>query len=93
MKIGLVGYSGSGKSTVFTWLTGVQADESVAFLAKLAAQPEDTSADNHGRRVTEDSLATLAMHATPTATTALVSLAAPSNPSRLREKAAFWLRP
>ena len=26
MKVGLVGYSGSGKSTVFTWLTGVVPD-------------------------------------------------------------------
>ena len=26
MKVGLVGYSGSGKSTVFEWLTGVKPD-------------------------------------------------------------------
>src|SRR5262249_44860611 len=26
MKVGLVGYSGSGKSTVFQWLTGVAPD-------------------------------------------------------------------
>lgn len=30
MKVGLVGYSGSGKSTVFTWLTGVQSDPAAA---------------------------------------------------------------
>jgi ribosome-binding ATPase YchF (GTP1/OBG family) len=30
MKVGLVGYSGSGKSTVFTWLTGVVHDQSAA---------------------------------------------------------------
>ena len=71
----------------FTWLTGVQPNDSVAFLAKLAAQPEDTQ----GKRVTEDALVTLAMHATPAATEALASLAAPSNTPRLREKAAFWL--
>lgn len=30
MKVGLVGYSGSGKSTVFTWLTGVAHDPAAA---------------------------------------------------------------
>jgi len=30
MKIGLVGYQGSGKSTLFEWLTGVAADPSLA---------------------------------------------------------------
>jgi ribosome-binding ATPase YchF (GTP1/OBG family) len=30
MKVGLVGYSGSGKSTVFTWLTGVAPDPAAA---------------------------------------------------------------
>ena len=71
----------------FTWLTGVQPDDSIAFLAKLAARPEDSQ----GKRVTEDALVTLAMHASPAATTALASLAEPSNPPRLREKSAFWL--
>ncbi len=71
----------------FTRLTGVQPNDSVAFLAKLAAEPEDTQS----KHVTEDALVTLAMHATPTATEALASLAAPSNTPRLREKAAFWL--
>jgi hypothetical protein len=71
----------------FTWLTGVQPDDSVAFLAKLAARPEDSQ----GTRVIEGALVTLAMHATPAATTALASLAEPANPPRLREKSAFWL--
>jgi hypothetical protein len=71
----------------FTWLTGVQPNDSVAFLGKLAAQP----ADNQSKRLTEDALATLAMHATPAATDTLTSLASPSNPSLLREKAGFWL--
>src|SRR3954465_10421647 len=30
MKIGLVGYQGSGKSTLFHWLTGVAADPALA---------------------------------------------------------------
>jgi hypothetical protein len=71
----------------FTWLTDVQPDDSVDFLAKLAARPEDSQ----NKRMTEDVLVTLAMHASPAATSALTSLAGPSNPSRLREKSAFWL--
>src|SRR6202012_1847200 len=54
----------------FTWLTDVQPDDSVDFLAKLAPRPEDSQ--NNGR--TEDFLAPLAMHAIPAATSALTSL-------------------
>ena len=71
----------------FTWLTDVKPDDSAAFLAKLAARPED-SEDKHA---TDDALVTLAMHASPAATTALASLAGPSNSPHLREKSAFWL--
>ena len=39
MKIGLVGYKGSGKSTLFEWLTGVPADAGHAHLAQSAATP------------------------------------------------------
>lgn len=71
----------------FTWLTGVEPNDSVTFLGKLAAQPDN----NRDKRITEDALVTLAMHASPAATDTLVALAAPSNPTKLREKAAFWL--
>lgn len=71
----------------FTWITAVQPDDSVAFLAKLASRPDDAE----DKRAIEDALAALAMHASPSATTALVSLAEPANPARLREKSAFWL--
>ena len=71
----------------FTWLTDVQPDESVAFLAKLAARPEASE----DKRATDDALVTLSMHASPAATAALASLAEPSNPPHLREKSAFWL--
>ena len=71
----------------FTWLTDVQADDSVAFLAKLASRPEDSE----DKRATDDALVTLSMHASPAATAALASLAGPSNPPHLREKSAFWL--
>ncbi len=36
MKIGLVGYQGSGKSTLFHWLTGVTPDPSVAHTGQSA---------------------------------------------------------
>ena len=36
MKIGLVGYQGSGKSTVFEWLTGVRPDPALAHTAQSA---------------------------------------------------------
>ena len=36
MKIGLVGYQGSGKSTMFEWLTGVEADPAMSHQAQSA---------------------------------------------------------
>jgi GTP-binding protein YchF len=36
MKIGLVGYQGSGKSTLFEWLTGVAPDPALAHASQLA---------------------------------------------------------
>ena len=42
MKIGLVGYQGSGKSTLFEWLTGVRPDPALSHTAQaaMAAIPE-----------------------------------------------------
>ena len=42
MKIGLVGYQGSGKSTLFEWLTGVKPDPALSHTAQsaMAAMPE-----------------------------------------------------
>jgi len=39
MKIGLVGYQGSGKSTLFEWLTGVKADPALAHTGQSAMAP------------------------------------------------------
>jgi ribosome-binding ATPase YchF (GTP1/OBG family) len=39
MKIGLVGYQGSGKTTLFEWLTGVAADPASAHLGQSAMAP------------------------------------------------------
>ena len=36
MKIGLVGYSGSGKSSLFTWMSGVEADPSAVHSSQSA---------------------------------------------------------
>jgi GTP-binding protein YchF len=42
MKIGIVGYQGSGKSTLFEWLTGVKPDPALAHAAQsaMAAVPD-----------------------------------------------------
>ena len=76
----------------FEWLTGVQPEDSVALLGKLAegaAALRDNGAERG--RLVEESLATLSMHATPKATEVLAALAGSGNNSYLREKAAFWL--
>lgn len=39
MKIGLVGYQGSGKTTLFEWLTGVAADPASAHTGQSAMAP------------------------------------------------------
>lgn len=67
----------------FTWLTGVQADDSVAWLSNLVRDDNKHHADS--------ALAAIAAHATAKATDALKNFAAPVNPLWLREKAAFWL--
>ena len=36
MKIGIVGYQGAGKSTLFTWLTGIEADPSLSHTTQSA---------------------------------------------------------
>src|SRR5574340_459261 len=39
MKIGLVGYQGSGKSSLFAWLTGVTADPALSHTTQSAMAP------------------------------------------------------
>jgi ribosome-binding ATPase YchF (GTP1/OBG family) len=62
MKIGLVGYQGSGKSTLFQWLTGVVPDAAHAHEAQaaMAAIPDPRVAQLCGiynpKKVTEASL-------------------------------------
>jgi hypothetical protein len=71
----------------FTWLTGVHADDSVAWLSGLVTGP----AQGDKNRLADQALAAIAMHETASATDALLGLASPANPLWLREKAAFWL--
>ena len=76
----------------FEWLTDVPADESVAFLGKLAASATAVGeTGDHRPHLADQSLVALSMHAAPKATEVLASLAAPGNNDHLREKAAFWL--
>jgi HEAT repeat protein len=67
----------------FTWLTGVQPEDSVAYLGTLAAGSD--------KRLADEALAVLSLHATPKATSVLASLTSSAHPFWLREKAAFWL--
>jgi ribosome-binding ATPase YchF (GTP1/OBG family) len=39
MKIGIIGYQGCGKSTLFSWLTGVPADPALAHTVQSAMAP------------------------------------------------------
>ena len=68
----------------FTWLTGVNADDSVRYLANLSTQGAD-------KQPGEGAMAAMAMHASPSATKALLEIAKNSPAPRLREKAGFWL--
>jgi hypothetical protein len=68
----------------FVWLTGVNAEDSVRYLAQLAGEGTE-------RQPSEGALAALAMHATPQATSALAVMAESSATPKLREKAGFWL--
>lgn len=67
----------------FAWLTGVRADDSVAWLSGLV------TADN--QKLTDGALAAIAVHGTAKASAALEGFASSAHPLWLREKAAFWL--
>ena len=62
MKIGLVGYQGSGKSTLFGWLTGMQADPALSHTTQsaMATVPderiESLCAIYHPKKVTRAAL-------------------------------------
>ena len=92
VRMGRAGCTLDAGGVAFEWLTEVQADESVAFLGKLAASAAALhETGDHRAHLADESLAALSMHASPKATDVLASLAAPGNSNYLREKAAFWL--
>jgi HEAT repeats len=68
----------------FIWLNGVDQDDSVRFLTGLAHQDSI-------RHLRDSAVFAISVHQTNSATTALISLAAPANDLALRDKAAFWL--
>jgi HEAT repeat protein len=71
----------------FTWLTGVDADDSVSFLTQLATQEQASSQS----RISSGALVSISYHATPAATRALSQIASSAAPMHVREQAAFWL--
>lgn len=64
-------------------LDPVGAADSVAFLAAAARSA--------GHEVADGEIASVALHADPSATAALSTLAEPAHPRKLREQALFWL--
>jgi hypothetical protein len=73
-------------TTPVRWLEGVNAADSVALLARAAAEATQTS-----RETADTELAAMAMHADASATPALAQLANAQHPRKLREQALFWL--
>ncbi len=71
----------------FTWLTGVQPEDSVSFLSQLVMQPSGPNPS----RVVEGALLSISYHATSAATDALAKIASFAAPLHTREQAAFWL--
>jgi len=71
----------------FTWLDGVQQEESVAFLVQLVTQ----TAESNRSRIMEGALLSISYHATSAATEALIQIALSGAPMHTREQAAFWL--
>jgi hypothetical protein len=71
----------------FTWLTGVQPEESVSYLAQLATQPSES--DHSG--IVDEALLSISYHATPEATHSLMQIASSAPSMHTREQGAFWL--
>jgi hypothetical protein len=69
----------------FDWLTGVNPEESIAFLAGLVSQAPERS------RTVDGALLAISFHAAPEATRSLEQIASSSAPEHTREQAAFWL--
>ena len=73
----------------FYWLADVRPAESIALLASFATAPEADTRE--GRRTSDGALSAIALHRDPEADRVLEQFVAPSQPEKLRERAAFWL--
>jgi HEAT repeat protein len=71
----------------FTWLTGIQPEESVSFLAQLATQ----ASESDHFRIVDGALLSISYHANSAATQSLAQIASSAAPMHTREQAAFWL--
>jgi hypothetical protein len=71
------------------WLTNVEPDDSVAWLASLVASAPDTG-EGHDR-VGKTAVSAIALHNAPAADRALESFVAAARPEWLRADVAFWL--
>jgi hypothetical protein len=78
----------AGGMTV-VWLTGVRADDSIAWLSSLVTAAPDTGEQKE--RVAKTALSAIAVHNAPAADRALESFVASSRPEWLRGDTAFWL--
>ena len=71
------------------WLTGVKADDSVAWLSSLVGSAAD--AGDRKERVAKTAMSAVALHDATAADRALEAFVAPSRPEWLRGDTAFWL--
>jgi HEAT repeat protein len=81
-----------------TWIDGVKPAESLALLASLVGHRDETAAKqpdggrSAGRdKVSDSALMAIAVHAGTAADDVLERFVAPSQPERIRKKAAFWM--
>jgi len=71
----------------FTWLTGIQPEESVSFLTQLATQASESDHSS----IVDEAFLSISYHATSAATQSLAQIASSGAPMHTREQAAFWL--
>lgn len=81
----------AGGRTVY-WLNDVHPSESVTLLASLATgSAEELLNPADRKRISNEATLAVALHADPSAESALESFVEPSQPDTLREHTAFWL--
>jgi HEAT repeat protein len=75
------------------WLTAVKPEESVAVLSGFVHSEDfaDRDRGRDSRRVSDGALTAIALHADPSADSALESFAQPKQREELRKHASFWL--